>query len=200
MKIIRNETVQGVVRCLPGGEVTGAREISEGFHELLNLERAKAFAMGKEEGEKSGYRKAKEEIQTLFHLLQAISDKMLEQKKELFSHMRIEVIELVIAIAERVIRLELSQPEKMAKLIESFLDHTAFQGEIVKIFLAPEDMSMMEAALHKLEYDRSEIKGVRFESDVLQRQGDVRIETKASMMNFQLMRELEDVRQKVARM
>lgn len=197
--LIKNEQIQGTLRCSSLGKLENFSQENSGFHELLNLERSKSFAEGKEEGEKIGYARAKEEMEDLIQLLQSISDKMLEHKKELFHHLKPEVIDLVIAIAERVIRIELSQPEKLTKLIESFLTQSAFQGEVVKIFLAPEDMCIMEKTLNKIQYDMTEIKGIRIAVDPLQRQGDVRIETKSTLQNFTLSRELEDLRLKVAR-
>jgi flagellar biosynthesis/type III secretory pathway protein FliH len=197
--ILKNEPIQGTIKCLQNGQIARGASEPEGFFELLNEERAKAYERGKEEGEKVGYAKAKEEMEAFLTLLQTITGKILEQKKTLFDELKPQFIEFAISLSERVIRIELSQPEKLAKLIESFLNHANFQGETLKIFLAPEDLVMMESQLSKLNYDKKEIKGVRFCPESLQKRGDVRIETKTSILNFSLSRELEDLRAKVLR-
>lgn len=197
--ILKNERVQGTLKCLPDGQVTRGPAESEGFFELLNEERSKAYERGRQEGEKIGYAKAKEEMEAFAALLQTITEKILEQKKTLFQELKPQFIDFALSLSERVLRIELSQPEKLAKLVESFLNHAQFQGEALKIFLAPEDLVMMETQLSRLNYDKKEIKGVRFYSESLQKRGDVRIETKTSILNFSLSRELEDLRSKVLR-
>lgn len=197
--VIKNEPLTGVLRCSERGILERHSEEEEGFARLLREEREKAFARGQEEGEKRGYAKGKEEMEAFLQLLQTISEKLLEEKKALFHHLKPQIIEFSILLAERVMRIELSQPEKLAKLIETLLSHIAFQGEVVKIFLACEDLVMMEEKFARLNYDKKEIKGLRFASDTMQKRGDVRIETKSAILNFSLARELEDLRSKVLR-
>ncbi len=197
--VLKDEIVQGTVRCTPLGQIQASETRESGFTELLNEEKQKACQRGREEGEKIGYAKAKEEMEAFLQLLQTITEKMLEEKKRLFDELKPDIIEFALTVAERVIRIELSQPEKLAKLIESFLTHSAFQGETLKVILAPEDLVMLESHLQKISYDNKEIKGLRFASDSFLRRADVRIETKTAILNFALSREMEDIRSKVLR-
>lgn len=172
------------------------------FFELMREECSKAYQMGRADGEKVGYEKAQEEQGALLHLLGAISEKFLEQKKQLLEKLKPEMIELAIACSERVVRVELSQREKLVKLIDSLLELNVafFEGEVVKIYLCPEDLVMIEASLTHQHSAKKEIKSLKFVSDSLMKRGDFRIETKQSLLNFNLSRELEDLRSKIMRM
>jgi flagellar assembly protein FliH len=199
--VIKNESPYGVVKCLPRGETMVATQEDESlkFSELIDQERLKAYQMGKTEGEKIGYEKARDENSAFLLLFQKIVDKIIEEKKRLLEDLKPEVIDFAISCAERVIRIELSEPEKFVKLIDSFLMFTSptFSGEVVKIILSPEDLVMIEGHLSKVSYDKKEIKGVRFIADPKLKTADFKIETKSGLLNFMVNRELEDLRSKI---
>jgi flagellar biosynthesis/type III secretory pathway protein FliH len=199
--LIKNENICGIVRCSQKGGIHLVEGDEQGLFNLLGEERTKAYQMGRDEGEKVGYEKAKEEMSAFLHLLQTLIGKLLEEKEKLYEGIKPEIIEFALAVSERLIRIELSQPEKLAKLIENFIHHatSSFQGENLKIYLSPEDLVMLESRLQKINYDKREIKGLKFFSDPLQKRGDVRIETKGSLLNFVLSREIEDLRSKILR-
>lgn len=183
------------------GMIVDSEEQHESMFELLQEESAKAFERGRAEGERKGYEKAKEESLALVQMLETIIGKILEQKKRLFEHLKPDIVELSMAIAERIIRIELAQGDKLVRLIESFLTLSgpSFQGELVKVILSPEDLVMIEGHLTRLSYDKKEIKSVRFLADPLIHRGDCRIETKTALLNFTIARELDDLRSKVLR-
>lgn len=169
--------------------------------DLVTIERIEAYQKGKEEGERQGYEKAQKELEAFVNLLQTMAAKILEQKKSLLEHLKPEIIEFSLAICERVIRQELAQPEKLARMIDSLLATAtaSLQGDLVKIILSPDDLILLENHLTKIQYDKHEIKGIRFNPDPTIRRGDCRIEAKTGLLNCTISRELEDLRSKVLR-
>lgn len=173
----------------------------ESTEELLAAERLESYQKGKEEGERLGYDKAIKEMGAYLAMLQTIASKLLEQKKHLLDHLKPELVEFSLVVCEKVIRQELSQPERLAKMIDSHLaTATPFlQGDLVKIILAPDDLIVLEDYLGKIQYDKREIKSLRFVPDSSIRRGDCRIETKTGLLNCSISRQLEDLRSKVLR-
>ncbi len=195
--IIHGASVDDAVTLLSNGEtIDDSITCTEA---LLANERQDAYQKGKTDGEQIGYEKAHHEVAAYFELLQRIIEKILEQKHNLCERLKPELIEFSLTVCERVIRQELSQPEKLAKMIDSLLAGAAvsLQGDLVKIVLAPDDLVLLEKHLNKIQYDKREIKALRFVSDPLMRRGDCRIETKAGLLNCSISRELEDLRTKV---
>lgn len=167
--------------------------------QFLSDEKSDVFEQGRKAGEKAGYEKAQSELGALFSLLQTISHKILEHKARLLDQLKPDLFDFSITLCERVIRQELSQPEKFAKLIDSLLTATipSLQGELIKVYLAPDDLVNLEDHLGKIQYDKKEIKGIRFLSDPLMRRGDCRLETKTALLNYSISRELEGLRSKI---
>lgn len=160
-----------------------------------------AFQKGKAVGEKEGYERALKEFAAFFSLIGSLTDKLLEHKKRLLQQLKPEIIDFAITVCERVIRQELTQPEKLAKMIDSLLSAgvSGLEGDMVTIRLASEDLITIESHLTKINYDKREIKGVRFVPDTSLRRGDFRIETRRGLINCSISRELEDLRSKVLR-
>lgn len=200
-ELLKNQKITEFIQIDSQGHIQSTSDDRSLYSDLLHEESEKARKRGFEEGEKNGYNKAKEEEGAYLKLLQTIAEKFLEQKSGLLEQLKPEIIEMAIACAERIIRVELSQREKLVKLIDSFLQvHiSSFQGEVVKICLHPDDFVLIEASLSNLKYDKKEIKGVRFGSDKDLIRGDFRIETKTALLNFNISRELDDLRSKILR-
>lgn len=196
--IIRNESVEQVVLCLPKGELQ-VKDQTLPLFEWMDEEREEAYKKGKDEGERIGYAKAGNENSAYQQLLQTVVDKLLEQKKGMLNDLKPEIIEFSLQCAQKVIRMELANPEQMVKLLDAFLMCVApsFSNEFVKVYLSAEDLVMMEEHLSKVSYDRKEIKGLRFVLDPLMQRGDCRVETKTGLLNFMVSRELEDLRSKI---
>jgi len=197
--IIKKAEVSGVVKYALG--TISELDENENIESLLNIERQEAYLKGSEEGEKNGYLKAQKEALTYISLLQKVTAMILEQKKRLLEHLRPEIVEFSLAVCERILRQELSQPEKLVRMIDSLLSSATgtLQGDVVKILLSPDDLILIEKHLNQIHYDKREIKSVRFIADPLIRRGDCRIETKTGLLNCTLSRELEDLRSKVLR-
>jgi flagellar biosynthesis/type III secretory pathway protein FliH len=162
-------------------------------------EQISAFKKGEVQGEKRGYERAMSETHMLFTLLQKLAEKLLEQKNHLLDQLKPEVIEFALAICERVIRKELSQPEIMVHLINSLLTFSTpqFRHDTLRIVLAPEDLIMLENHLSHIQFDKREIEGLRFHSDPLMRRGDCRIEGQNGVINHTISRELADLQAKI---
>lgn len=187
--VIRGETIKRVLRYS-----------SEGNLEPIQEDQS-AYKKGQKKGENEGYDRAKKEFAAFYTLLQSLADKILEQKKRLLQQLKPEIIDFAITLCERVIRQELSQPEKLVRLIDTLLTAatTSINGDMVKIILSPEDLVLIESHRNKIQYDKREIKGLRFVPDSAVKRGDYRIETKRGILNCSIARELEDLRSKVLR-
>ena len=199
MSLIRNEVVKGEAILSPRGELQRL-EAKEGVDALLEEECRKAFQKGKTQGERIGHESALMESREFLNLLQAITTKMLEQKKILIDQLKPEIIELAIAICEQMIRRELSQPKTLVNLVNSLLTSVVshWQHEFIQIILSPDDLVMMEEHLNQIQYNKREIKGIRFSSDPLMKRGDCRLETKTGLLNCNISRELADLQSKIS--
>lgn len=198
MTIVRAEPIREVAVLSPNRELQFLQH-DEATKDLFEEEWAKAFQKGEEKGERSGFERARKEMAPSLNLLQAIASRLLELKGRLLDQLKPEIIEFAIAICERIIRKELSQPEALVKLIQSLLGSasTAVQQDILHIHLAPDDLIMLEKQLNQIHYDRQQIKGIRFAADSLMRRGDCRIESKTSLLNHDISRELLDLQSKL---
>ncbi len=197
MTIIRGETVNKVALLASTGELLISEK--EEFVDLVEEECRNAFQKGQEKGEKIGYYKALEESKVYVGLLQTMTRKILDQKNRLLDQLKPEIIEFAIAVCERVIRKELTQPHVFARLINTLLTAATPQlnSDTLRVVLAPEDFSILESSFHQIQYNVEEIEGIRFVSDPLMRQGDCRIETSSGLLNYNISRELADLQAKV---
>ncbi len=196
--IIRGEKIDDTAILTPTRELLFAEKNEQGL-DFIKEECCKSFQKGQERGERVGYERALNETTALLGLLQTMTDKLLEQKKHLLEQLKPEVIECAIAICERVIRKELSQPEVLVQLINSLLAISTqhLQHDTIQIVLAPDDLMILENHLNQIQYDRREINGIRFTQDSLMKRGDCRIETKSGLLNHDISRELFELQSKV---
>lgn len=183
MTIIRGETVSTQILLTPSGELLSSEH--EEFVDLVEEECRKAFLKGREKGEKIGHQKALEENKSYIALLQTMTQKVLEHKKRLLDQLKPEVVEFSIAVCERIIRKELSNPQALARLIQTLLVST---HKAVRVVLAPDDLALLEGI---------DLEGVECVVDSLMRRGDCRIETTAGLLNYDISRELGDLQAKV---
>ncbi|MBS0623786.1 MAG: hypothetical protein JSS62_04110 [Verrucomicrobia bacterium] len=158
--------------------------------ELFRQEIQRALTQGEAGGEKRGYAKAHEELKHLSGLLHTIADHLMEHKKRLLVQLKPEIVEFVFQISQTVIRQELVQPESYIKKLQSLLNQamTAFAGQALKVFLAPEDLVLLENYLERLVPPKqSEIK---FLADAKVQPGDCRIEAEMGLLHAEVAREL----------
>lgn len=184
--------------------LSGSRQlyvIESDHHSSTGVEEAckQAFQKGEKRGEKLGYERALVEIKSQLLILQTLSKKLLEHKYHLLEQLKPEVVEFAISVCERVIRRELSQPEALVKLINTLISYasSAIHNDSVQLILAPEDLVMLESYLASIHYDKREIGEVRFCTDPLMQRGDCRIETRSSLLNYTISRQLSDLQSKV---
>jgi flagellar assembly protein FliH len=198
MSIIRGENIHETA-TLTAAKTLYFSDKGGSSHSFVEDECHQSFQQGEERGEKRGYAQALRDTQVLFELLQTLARKLLEKKERLLDELKPEVIEFAIALCERVIRKELSQPEAMVKLINSLLNVCApqLQHEVLQVVLAPDDLVMLEEHLARIQYDTREIAGISFRADPYIRQGDCRIETQAGLLNYTISRALADLQAKV---
>ena len=193
MQVIREEKITEIA-VLTTAKTLLFSEDNHADHSFLEEEYQTAFQHGKTEGETVGYTRALDELQALFVLLQNLTQKLLEQKHRLLDRLKPEIVELAIAISERVIRKELSQPETLLKLIHTLLSCCSSEGggDVVRITLASEDVAMIERHLNK-----NIIEGIVLHADPMLMRGDCRIEMRTELLNYSISRELAELQAKI---
>lgn len=166
----------------------------EGESVLFENEAQVLFARGKNEGEKLGYANACHELRTLAAVLHTIAERLLKKKEELLTELKPEVIDFSFAIAEKIIRKELSSPAEHERLIAEYIDlaKAAFATQPLTIYLSPDDFTAMQQRF------ALEVSSIHYLPDPLMRRGDCRIETKEGLLNAQIKRQLEDIREQIS--
>lgn len=197
MNIIRGEVVHKKAVLAPTGELIAQEEKKE--RDFLEQESQEAFKKGQKYGEKLGYQQANQEAKIFVELMQTMTSKMLEHKNRLLDHLKPEIIEFSLMVCEKIIRAELSDPDKITRLISSLLTLAIpdLKDESVNIVLAAEDFTMIENGFNQIGYNKQNIKKIRFISDSSMRRGDCRIETRNILLNFDISRELEILQSRV---
>jgi|GEM_PF-1961691 len=195
--VIKNYQPSGATyRLKPEGGVASISKAKEPVEQLLEQERAKAFQEGLKQGTQAGYESAMKEVQTHIHFLQKISVKLLEEKEALFQRLRPEIVELCMAICEKLLRKQLANSQTFIQVIRSLISSLPFfsKQEAIHVLLCEEDFRMIEKELSSLHLD---CEGLEFHADSLLERGDVRIETKLGIMNCSLNRELENLQSQI---
>ncbi len=189
--IIRGEKVSEQATLTPGRllEWESATISSPSWFEE---ERLQAFEKGKRLGEEKGYAQAVQEMHSSMRLLQTLANKLLDHKEKLLDQLKPEVIQFSLAVCERAIRKELSQPEVFVKWLNTLLSYVINRGdeEKISLFLAPGDLRLVEKFMESKSY-------LSLREDPLMRHGDCRIETPTKMVRWSIERELEDLESKV---
>ena len=180
--IIKNAVIDKEVYLSAKRELIEEQK-DETFETLFAQEYRTAKELGRQEGEVVGYRRAEAELGTLLTLVQRLSQKLLEQKKRLFQQMKPEMDDLVLLIAEKIIREQLKEPNVLNKRIEGLLDLAihAFGTEQLKVFVAPKDLNLIH------------VEGILFLADPTLCPGDCRIEARSGIINGEITRLLEDL-------
>lgn len=193
MTIIRDGKVQTRVFLSEEGEITTAEHESSAITKLLEEEYKKGFQAGLKTGIKQGHDKAEDELNSFSNLLQKIVEKLLEERNALYEKLKPDLVSFCLAVSERLIRSELSDPEATTKLISSLLALLpADQEEMIKITLSKDDLQTISGYL-----EEREIKGIRFIADNWMQRGDVKIETKSGLLHYSISREIENLREKI---
>jgi flagellar biosynthesis/type III secretory pathway protein FliH len=198
MSIIRGAQITEMATLTPTGELNFSE--SSGSHDaLLKEECHKAFCEGQQIGERIGYERAMEEMKALANVLHSLAVRLFEQRAYLLDKLKPEIIEFALAVCERVIRKELSQPEVLVRLINSLLSVSAVKSgrEMLQIVLSPDDLAMLEDYLDQIAYDQKKIEGINLKADPLVSPGDCRIEWETGLLNHSIVRELADLNTKI---
>jgi flagellar assembly protein FliH len=101
---IRQEAEEEALKRIKEAEAkVGALE-SEASNRLAAVEK-EAFRKGFDEGRESGYREGVDEVQRLIDRLHVILDKSMDKRAEILQETESEVVELVLIIARKVIKV-----------------------------------------------------------------------------------------------
>lgn len=166
------------------------------INNILQEERERSFQLGLKKGEALGYEKARNELSLAFHTVHKMGEMLHEQKTQLLNQMKPEVIEFALSVCEQVLRKELSQTETFIKYLQSLLTtmHISSVDGIFHVFLAPEDLIMLDPFFSEIESILNPIKDIRFLPDSTLTRGDCRIESKTGLLNSSIAREIENLR------
>lgn len=190
-RIIREARCENTLFITSNGELISSKENQDS---VLEAELECAIYKGRDEGEKRGYAKAVEDLKQLMTLLHTIADRLMEQKKQLLTQLKPEVVDFALSIAEKIIRKELSDPKAHEKLVHSYLNQAMkiFVGEALRVYLAPDDLVMFQ--------ERFPLEGgnITYLADSLLQQGDCKIVAKSGLLSAQITRELGDLRDKLS--
>lgn len=138
-----------------------------------------------------GYTKARLELKEQVMLLEKMSKKLTDEKKELLERMKPEVIEFCILLTEQVIRQQLSDPTIFATMVHSLMAAIGRERVPLSVILSPEDLAMMMPFVEK---EKHRLLHIYFSSDPTVQRGDVRMECDSMLINCEVTRELESIR------
>lgn len=173
--------------------------LEEGFQKGLE----KGKLEGREEGKEENLHQAKESMEGEFResldLLNKASAQMEIEYENFIEKSKAEIKELLIAICRKILQKEIVKEEAILHVIESLLEQakSIAHGEVVQILLSPEDLDKLEGRLENLDYDKHNITKLHFISDPSISKGSCRIESSLGMINFDIDRELENLKEEI---
>lgn len=135
------------------------------------------------------------EEKVIVSLLQKVTEQLLVYKKQLLQQVKPQLIDLAILLCEKVIRQQLSNPQALAKMIDSVLlaEMGSIDDEKVFVVLCPEDLILLKESHNLFDFGKK----IQFISDPQLNRSDVRIETKDTMINATIIRQLQTLRSKM---
>jgi len=176
------------------GEGNGyKRGLSEGAEKGY----AEGCREGYDEGMKNGGEKARTDLQDAIMQFKKISSCLSEEKDGLLDSLKRDVIDFALIASEKIIRRDLRDRELLVAIIEEMLVQARpiIKNEPVRIFLSSEDFTVLEKHFEDINYDKNEIKKLQFFVDNSIRQGDCQVRTSLGLINFDVARQLEDVKE-----
>lgn len=174
---------------------------------LRGLEEGKK--QGLEEGKKQGVEEGKNyqneekeaRLDDSIALLLKLREDFKKHYDKLFDQLKPELVELCLQICNKILSVELENKQNMIQVIESVLKKARpiFGEGDVQLSFSEEDFEALEPYLGKLKGQHPQVKALNFQADDTLKKGDVRLETPLGIMQFDLDRQIEDLRENLLR-
>lgn len=146
----------------------------EGYAEGLESGRSEGFVRGREEGLAAARRIVEDQAARLAALVDALQSPIAGQQEQL----REAMLEIATRVAEGVIRTELRlQPDSIRAVVDEALAALPAGAAAIRVFLCPADAELVLSA-------RKADAMWSVESDPALRPGDLRIETRESVVEY----------------
>lgn len=168
---------------------TSARQ---GYHEGMARGKAEAEAGARELLAKASWRLEEAEQEAASCLQQARL-----RAREIVSASETDIVELAVAIAEKLIQDQLEiAPQKVAHIVrESMNRHFPGQGEQLEVYLHPVDLPACRKSLEQFAEEGAAGTRIRLLPDERLSRGSCRIESESSTVEYLLNNELEKIRE-----
>lgn len=173
-------------------EIAGYRRgLKEGHLQGYEAGKSEGFDFGYQQGVKVVHEELKESVE----LLNSISGGFQINKLEMFESAKPELIKFSLAICEKLLRNELSDPITFVAVIEKLFQQakSILIDVPVDIVLAPEDLKLLQSNISTTGYTIEEINKANFVSDASMERGNCRIETSLGLINFDIRRLLQEL-------
>ncbi len=146
----------------------------EGYAEGLESGRAEGFARGREEGLVAARRLIEDQAARLASLVEALQQPLAGQQE----HLREAMLEIATRVAEGVVRTELRlQPDSIRAVVDEALAALPSGASAIRVMLSPSDVELVLAS-------RQADANWAVEADPSLRPGDLRIETRESVIQY----------------
>lgn len=167
------------------------RGLKEGHQQGYEAGRSEGYDIGLQEGRTL----EQERLRGSVTLLKNATSLFQSYKEEMFEQAKPELIRFTLAVCEKMLRNELSNPSAFAALLEKlFLQAKSILKVVpVDIVLAPEDLKMLENNMAVLDYTNDELKNTNFIADSTLERGNCRLETAFGLINFDIARLLHEL-------
>jgi flagellar assembly protein FliH len=146
----------------------------EGYAEGLESGRAEGFARGREEGLAAARRIIEDQAARLAALVEALQQPIAGQQEQL----REAMLEIATRVAEGVVRTELRlQPDSILAVVDEALAALPAGASAIRVLLCPSDVELVLPS-------RSPDANWAVEADPALRPGDLRVETRESVVEY----------------
>ncbi|MBW2338271.1 MAG: hypothetical protein JRF47_16215 [Deltaproteobacteria bacterium] len=153
----------------------------------------KGFAEGLREGENAGFEQGTQKIEPLISSIRNALIQLDRIRKETYQHIEKEVVELALAIAQKVICREIAtDKETVLCVAKEALAKVDDPGKI-KIKMSPSDLQFFSETRYQLSNLISDIDNVTFEAEESIQSGGCVIETDLGEIDARIERQLQAV-------
>lgn len=207
--IIRGGNVKGVVFHTPSTvdipkQPPGSKKtlMEEEFYHGLVKGHQQGYEAGRNEGHEIGFKEGvaslQGDVETFVEILKQVLTEFKLKEEYLFDHAKPELIKFALAVCEKILRNELSNPKKYAQLIGHLLDtaKTMVKDIPVQVYVSSDDLNRLQSHFKDLPNAFQELKTIDFIADPDLEAGNCRLESSLGLVNFDIQRLLKDIEQK----
>jgi flagellar assembly protein FliH len=164
---------------------------------------------GLEEGKKQGFEEGKSsveekeegDVEQRLLILQNLIEEFKIKSHSLHEQIKPELIELSLQVCQKVIHNELKDPNDLARVTGVVLDKgkKLIDGMSADVFFSEKDFVALGPLFEKIKKRNPEAKDLNFYSDDSLNKGSVKLETNLGIINFDINRQIEDLRENLLR-